>query len=169
MEKQKMSLVSLVKAEDCSDFKKTIERAFDAIRFHFPANLKKIVVKPNMCCYSDYSTGITTDPKIVAELIAFLRDNVSSDLQISIVESDASAMKLKYASKILGYEKMSKEKKITIVNLTEDRNEETKVKVANHSYTFLLPNTIKQADLFINVPKIRYMPGTTISCALKNI
>jgi len=164
-----MSLVSLVKVHNRSDFKKAIKRSFDLIRFRFPPNLQRIVVKPNMCCYSDYSTGTTTDPKIIAELIDFLRENLYSDLQFSIVESDASAMKLEYSSKILGYEKMSREKGVTLVNLTEDSNEEIKVKVANHSYTFLLPTTVKNADLFINVPKIRYILGTKISCALKNI
>jgi len=165
-----VSFVSLVKADICSDFKKAIGRSFDLIGFHFPPNLQRIVVKPNMCCYSDYSTGITTDPKIIAELIDFLRENISSDVQISIVESDASAVKFKYSSKILGYEKMSKEKNVKLVNLTEDSNEEVKVRVANHSYTFLLPSTIKDADLFINLPKMKYMEGPPeISCALKNI
>lgn len=167
-----MSLVSVAhvrKADDHLNLKEAIEKSFDLIGFRFSSDVQSIVVKPNMCCYSDYSTGITTDPKIIAALVDFLKESVSSDAQISIVESDASAMKFDYSTKILGYEKMSNEKSVELVNLTEDSAEEVRVQVANIFYTFLLPVTIKSADLFINVPKIRYMLGTKISCGLKNI
>jgi len=164
-----MSVVSLVKVGNYSELRKAIERSFELIGFHFTQNLRKIVVKPNMCCYSDYSTGETTDPRIVAALLDVLRGSIATDLQISVVESDASAMKLKYSSKVLGYEKMCKEKRVPLVNLTDERNEEAKVEVAGHSYTFSLPTTIKDADLFINMPKMKYMLGTEISCAMKNI
>jgi len=164
-----MSLVSLVKANRCSQFKTAIEKSIDLIGFNLRSNLRKIAVKPNMCYYWDYSTGETTDPKFVAALIDFLREKVSSNLEIYVVESDASAMKCKYSFRLLGYEKMAKEKKVKLVNLTKDSNEEIEVKTAKRSYTFSLPNIIKNADLFINVPKIKYMMHTKISCALKNI
>jgi len=164
-----MSLVSLVKANHRSQFKTAIEKSVDLIGFNFRSNLRKIAVKPNMCYYWDYSIGETTDPKFVAGLVDFLREKVSSNLEISVVESDASAMKCRYSFRLLGYEKMAKEKKVKLVNLTEDSNEEIEVKTANRSYTFLLPNTIKNADLLINMPKIKYMIHTKISCALKNI
>jgi len=164
-----MSLVSLVKANHYSQFKTAIEKSIDLIGFSFRSNLQKIAVKPNMCYYWDYSTGETTDPKFVAGLVDFLRENVSSNLEICVVESDASAMKCRYSFRLLGYEKMAKEKKVKLVNLSEDSSEETEVKTGNRSYTFLLPNTIKNADLLINVPKIKYMMNVKISCALKNI
>jgi len=122
-----------------------------------------------MCYYYDYSTGQTTDPKFVAAIIDIIRGSLLSDPEISVVESDASAMKCRYAFKMLGYEKMSKEKKVTLVNLTEDQNEEITMKIANQSFKFSVPQTIKNAHLFINVPKIKYMKPTKISCALKNV
>lgn len=164
-----MSLVSLVKANNRSQFIKAIEKSVELIGFNFHSNLRKIAVKPNMCYYWDYSTGETTDPKFVAALIDFLRENVSSNLEICVVESDASAMKCRYAFRFLGYEKMAEEKKVKLVNLTEDNNEEIEVKMADRSFTFSVPKTIKNADLLINVPKMKYMMHVKISCALKNI
>ena len=168
-ERLTMSLVSLIRTDHSPNLKSAIENSVDLIHFSLSSSIRNVAVKPNMCYYLDYSTGETTDPNFVAAIIDFLRERISSNLKISVVESDASAMKCKHAFKMLGYEKMANEKKVKLVNLSEDKNEEINVKIANLSYKFLLPRTISNADLFINVPKIKYMAHTKISCALKNI
>ncbi|MEM2779665.1 MAG: DUF362 domain-containing protein [Candidatus Bathyarchaeia archaeon] len=163
-----MSLVSFVQIKD-SNFSRAIEASLDLINYEFPKNIKKVVIKPNLCYYWDYSTGQTTDPKIVAALIELLRGKISQDLNISIVESDASAMKCKYSFKFLGYEKLAKKHYVKLVNLSEDKGEKVTVTVQGENFEFTMPETIKNADLRINVPKIKYMSYTKISCALKNI
>jgi len=149
--------------------KKAIQDSLDLIDFRFGEKTEKVAIKPNMCYYWDYSTGMTTDPKFVAAVVGIIRERLSQDVQISIVESDASAMKCRYAFKILGYEKMVKEKNVSLVNLTLDRKENVEVKVDNRSYGFEIPDTIRNSDLLLNIPKIKYMTGVKISCALKNI
>lgn len=163
-----MSLVSLVQIKN-SDINRAIENSLNLINFDFPKNVKNIAIKPNMCYYWDYSTGQTTDPEFVAALIELLRENISEDLNISIMESDASAMKCKYAFKFLGYEKIAKSHNVKLVNLSEDKGEKVAVTVHGEKFEFTIPETIKNADLRINVPKIKYMVHTKISCALKNI
>jgi uncharacterized protein (DUF362 family) len=163
-----LSLVSFVQIKN-SDLTKAIEASLGLINYEFPNNIKNVVIKPNMCYYWDYSTGQTTDPKFVATLIEILRENISQDINISIVESDASAMKCKYAFKFLGYEKMAKNYDVKLVNLSEDKSEKVEVTVQNEHFEFMLPETIRNADLRINVPKIKYLSQTKISCALKNI
>lgn len=165
-----MSLVSLVKFdEQNTSLQESIEKSLDLIDFQFNPRIEKIAIKPNMCYYWDYSTGETTDPKFVSALIDVIRNHASSNIEISIVESDASAMKCKYSFKMLGYEKMVKEKKVRLVNLTNDQAENVKVNVQNKTHQFSIPKTIKEADILINVPKIKYMPQVKISSALKNI
>ena len=164
-----MSLVSLVNAAERSQFITAIEKSVDLIDFNLGSRVRRVAIKPNMCYYWDYSTGETTDPKLVAALIDFLREKTSSNLEISVVESDASAMKCRHSFRFLGYEKMAKEKNVRLVNLTEHPSEETKVEVFNRSLKFLLPETIKNADLLINVSKMKYMLHAELSCALKNI
>jgi len=169
MAKLEMSLVSLVKTEMENKIKEGIKNTIELIRYKFPTNVKNIVIKPNMCYYWDYSTGQTTDPMFVAALIEILRERISSDVNISIVESDASAMKCKYVFKFLGYEKMVKKYNVRLVNLSEDKNEKVEVTAGNEHFHFMIPQTIKNADLKINVPKIKYLNLSKISCALKNI
>lgn len=167
-----MSLVSLVKInkKHPNPLKQAINYSLNLINYRFPSKLKKIVIKPNMCYYWDCSTGQTTDPRFVAALIDVLREKASPDVDISIVESDASAMKCKYAFKFLGYERLSQEYKVRLVNLSEEKCEPFEVTAGGHSFHVMVPCIIQNADLRINVTKIKYaMEKIKITCALKNI
>jgi len=164
-----MSLVSLVNAAERTQFLAAIEKSVNLIGFNCGSRVRRVAIKPNMCYYWDYSTGETTDPKFVAALIDFLREKVASNLEISVVESDASAMKCRHSFRFLGYEEMAKEKRVRLINLTEHSGEEIEVEVRNRSFTFLLPEVIKNADLLINVSKMKYMLHVELSGALKNI
>jgi uncharacterized protein (DUF362 family) len=147
----------------------SIEKSLRLIQFHFDSKVYKIAIKPNMCYYWDSSTGETTDPEFIGALIDVIRKNTNEDADISIVESDASAMRCEHAFRMLGYEKLAEQKKIRLVNLANDRARNTSVTVHKMSFHLLLPTSVAEADLFIDVPKIKYMPGVKFSCALKNL
>ena len=136
-----MSLVSLVKIKN-SNITKAIEESLNLIGYKIPENITNIVIKPNLCYYWDYSTGQTTDPKFIAALINLIRSEISSNINISIVESDASAMKCKYAFKILGYEKLAKDHKVKLVNLTEDQSQTVNVTAGKYSFKIMVPKKL---------------------------
>jgi len=165
-----MSLVGLVecKTRNVDSIKKAIGEAFRLIDYSLP-KAEKIVIKPNMCYYWDWSTGQTTDPLFVAALIGLLREGISSDVEINIVESDASAMKCKYAFKYLGYEKLAKDYNVNLINLSEVEAEKATVKVVDGVFEFSVPKIIRDADLCVTVPKMKYIFFTKFSAALKNI
>ena len=164
-----MSLVSFVRIKN-SNIKEAIESSLDLIDYEFSKNIQNVVIKPNLCYYWDYSTGQTTDPRFIAALINLIRKNISPDVNISIIESDASAMKCKYAFKMLGYEKLASDYKVKLVNLSEDSCETVQITVGNQSFKLMIPETIQKADMKINVPKIKYtMEPIKITSALKNI
>jgi len=166
-----LSLVSFVCAEesDIVSFKTAIQKSFDLIQFNPKVGSNKVVIKPNLCYYYDYSTGGTTDPKFVSALIDVLRDRLTSDLDIFVVESDASAMRCKHAFRMLGYEKMAKEKDVKLVNLSEEKNRIAEARIGGKYFRFLIPQVVRESDLLVNVPKIKYLLGVRITCALKNI
>jgi uncharacterized protein (DUF362 family) len=166
-----MSLVSFVKvANNAEDsIRQAILESLNAIDYSFEKEVKNVVIKPNLCYYWDYSTGQTTDPRFVAALIDLIREKTSSS-EISIVESDASAMKCKHVFRMLGYEKLSKDYNVKLINLSEDKYDGAKVMVGGQPFNLMVPRTIRSADLRINVPKIKYtMEEIKITCALKNI
>lgn len=166
-----MSLVSLVKIRNSTidSLKEAIDNSLRLIDYSFPQEIKNVVIKPNMCYYWDSSTGQTTDPKFVAALVDLLREKTAVS-NIALVESDASAMKCKYAFKFLGYEKLFKDTGVELVNLSEEEGEDVTVTCDGQSYKFMVPQIIRNADLRINLPKIKYtMKGIELTCALKNI
>jgi len=166
-----LSLVSFVRAEgaDLTSLRRVIGKSLDLIEFNFEKTPKKILIKPNLCYYYDYSNGETTDPRFIGALIDVLRERFSSGPDIFVVESDASAMRCKYVFKMLGYEKMAEEKGITLVNLSEERNENVEVKIGDYYFRFRIPQIFHGSDLLVNVPKIKYQLGVKVTCALKNM
>jgi uncharacterized protein (DUF362 family) len=163
-----VSFVRVTKSDRCI-LKEAISNSLSLIDYEFSIKTKHVVIKPNMCYYWDYSTGQTTNPSFVSAIIEIVREKISPEVKISIVESDASAMKCKIAFPFLGYEKMSKNYNVELVNLSQDEGKKIGVSAGEEHFSFLLPQTIEKADLKINVPKIKYMPQSKITCALKNI
>jgi uncharacterized protein (DUF362 family) len=164
-----MSLVSFVKIKN-RNIKQAILEALNLINYTFPKNARSIVIKPNMCYYWDYSTGQTTDPKFIGALIETIRQEISADLNISIVEADASAMRCKNVFKFLGYERLAKKYHVKLVNLSEDRCNPVEVAINGQLFHFMIPQVIQNADLRVNVAKIKYsLEKIKITCALKNI
>jgi uncharacterized protein (DUF362 family) len=87
---------------------------------------------------------------------------------ITVVESDASAMKCKNAFGMLGYDKLAEEKKIGLVNLAEEKCNIINKTINGRDFKFHIPELFSEADLVVNVPKPKYMESVKISCALKN-
>lgn len=167
-----MSLVSLVKIPKTnpSPLKQAISQSLNLIEYSFNRNIRRVVIKPNLCYYWDCSTGQTTQPRFVSELIDLLREQISPDVDVAIVESDASAMRCKYAYRMLGYERLAHEKNVRLINLTEDQSTSVNVACNGNNYTFKVPKTIQDADLKINVAHIKYtVDPIKLTCALKNI
>jgi uncharacterized protein (DUF362 family) len=166
-----MSIVSLALATGHSSNaeKEAIEKSLNLLDFDFKKGVEKIVIKPNMCYYYHPSTGEVTDPRFISSLIDILREKLPGDPKIFIVESDASAMKCKYAFRMLGYDKMAKEKDVKLLNLSEEKYQVVDVEINKCNFKFYVPEILSESDLLINVPKMKYMDDVKITCALKNI
>ena len=76
-----MSLVSLVSihGNTIETMKNAIGKSMDLADFSFRNDARKIVIKPNMCYYWDYTTGQTTDPRSIASLIEVIRQRNDFD------------------------------------------------------------------------------------------
>jgi uncharacterized protein (DUF362 family) len=164
-----MSLVSLAEIKE-NNLKEAIAQSLTLIDYSFKKDIQKVVIKINACYYWDATTGQTTDPAFVEALVGLIREHTSSDVDISLIESDASAMKCKYAYKFLGFEKLAKTLNVKLVNLSEEECDDTKVSCDGETFDFKVPKIIKEADLRINLPKIKYTNKPIyLTCALKNI
>jgi uncharacterized protein (DUF362 family) len=138
-------IVSLVRTHSSEeDIKHSVEKALDLINFKPKSPAKSVDIKVNLCYYWHASTGYTTDPRVVSGIIDCVRERYGKDIHIRVVEADGTAMRTKHAFVMLGYEELAKKKDVELFNLLK-------------------------SDLFINVPKLKTMRETKITCALKNI
>lgn len=163
--------VSLVKASDSEQgIRNSLVQALDLIDFRSEVKVNSVSIKPNLCYYWSASTGYTTDPRLVAAIIDWIRGEYGYDTHIRIVEADATAMRTKYAFRILGYEKLAKEKDVELFNLSNDNLEEKRVHVNHREIKFQIPQSLFKTDLFINAPKLKVgRRAIPFTCALKNI
>jgi len=163
-------IVSLVRTNSSGDeIKNSISKALDLIDFKLDVPVKSVAIKANLCYYWNASTGYTTDPRVVAGIIDHVRERYGADTNIQVVEADATAMRTKHAFRVLGYEKLAKEKKVELFNLSNDTIVEKKVRVNQREISFKVPQLLLNSDFFINVPKLKTMSATYITCALKNL
>jgi uncharacterized protein (DUF362 family) len=161
--------VGLVRVKDKNRIEDAVSEALNQINFKLEKEVKTVAIKVNLCFYWSASTGCTTDPLVVAGIIDVIRERYGQDVDIKVVEADATAMRTKHAFQMLGYTKLAKEKKIQLFNLAEDEQEEKTVQVNGQKISFTVPKLLMDADLFINVPKIKIMRDVTITCAFKNL
>lgn len=166
-----MADVLLTKAVNFSqdEINGAVSRALDRLSYDLNDKADLIVIKPNLSYYWDYSTGETTDPRVVSALIDWIRQNVGEDVRIVVAEADASAMRTKYAFKMLGYEKLSSEKGVKLDNLSEGKIVDEKVVVAGEKFVLPVNKMLLDADLIINVPKMKVHRVVGFTCALKNM
>ena len=163
-------VVSLVRTHSSErEIKNSIGEALDLIDFKPKGSVKFVDIKVNLCYYWHAATGYTTDPRVVAGIIDCVRERYGMDIHIRVVEADATAMRTRHVFRMLGYEKLAKEKNVELFNLSNDEIQEEKVHVNGREIAFQIPQSLLKSDLFINVPKLKIMRDTKITCALKNI
>jgi uncharacterized protein (DUF362 family) len=152
-----------------TEIDETVKRTLDLLSLDFIAKTEKVIIKPNLCYYWDASTGETTDPRVVSAVIDYVRGKLGEDVSVSIAEADASAMKTKYCFKALGYDKLSQSKKVDLINLSDGNIIEKKVTVKNEEITLPINDVLLQADLIINVPKLKTHTVAGVTCCMKNV
>jgi uncharacterized protein (DUF362 family) len=150
-----------------SDIDNAVAKSIDNLSYNF-GNIKNVVIKPNLCYYWNASTGETTDGRVVCSIIKYLRQKIGADVNITVAEADASAMKTKYAFSILGYDQLCEKNGVALKNLAEGDIVEKTVKVGKQDVTLPFNNLLLNADLVVNVPKLKTHNFVGVTCAMKN-
>ena len=70
-----MSNIILTKSKGYSnqDIRNTVEEGLNTLQIADNFDYNSIIIKPNLCYYWDYSTGQTTDPRVVGSIINWIR------------------------------------------------------------------------------------------------
>jgi len=160
--------ISKIENYTALDINNTVKKCLNNLQKNEIDFNKPILLKPNLCYYWDYTTGQTTDPRIVASIIDWIKEK-NEKAEISIIESDASAMKTKYSFNMLGYQKLALDKNIKLINLSQGEIEEKEVQIDGEKYSIPFNKIILEPHTLINIPKFKTHSVIGFTCALKNI
>jgi uncharacterized protein (DUF362 family) len=152
-----------------ADIFDTVKKALDMLEYNFSDEIKTVIIKPNLCYYWDYSTGETTDPRLVSAVIDYIRGKIGSDVDISVAEADASAMQTKFAFTVLGFDKICQKKNVNLINLSQGKIRDVPVTVREKDFSLPINEILLNADLIVNVPKLKIHNFVGITCAFKNM
>ncbi|HOV69167.1 MAG TPA: DUF362 domain-containing protein, partial [Clostridia bacterium] len=122
-----------------------------------------IAIKPNLVVAKPASLGATTTPEIVAGLIEYLFSKGRGN--IVIMEGSWIGERTPVAFKACGYEDLSKEYGVPLIDLQKDDYTE-------HEINGLRINVcayVKKVGYLINVPVLKGHCQTNMTCALKNM
>lgn len=124
---------------------------------------RSVIIKPNLVKASPASDGATTHPEIVAGIIEYLQGRGIS--RIEIAEGSWLGASTRDAFRVCGYESLSREYGVPLIDLKSDRTVEVNVE----GMKLKVSSRIAEAGFLINVPVLKAHCQTTMTCALKNM
>jgi uncharacterized protein (DUF362 family)/Pyruvate/2-oxoacid:ferredoxin oxidoreductase delta subunit len=157
-------IVSILKHTNYEDLQEAIEKTVEPLggfsAFITPG--QKVFIKPNLLSNHPPEDAITTHPEIARAVINLVR-KAGGIPQIG--DSPASAMSLDSVVKKTGFKQICKEENIEFTNL--EKSGAKKVNIDGYSFSVAKP--ILDADVIINLPKVKTHTLTTLTSATKNL
>jgi uncharacterized protein (DUF362 family) len=127
--------------------------------------VRKVIIKPNLCFLAPWESGVTTNAELVELLIKYIRIR-NSMAEILIIESDSNDRKCKDAFEMLGYTALEEKYGVKLLNLTEEPCQEVIVPELHHS--IMMPEIFFENVFFISVAQLKVHSYQKISCVCKN-
>ncbi|MCK9599303.1 MAG: DUF362 domain-containing protein, partial [Sphaerochaeta sp.] len=128
-----------------------------------PDKQASIALKPNLVVAVTADSGATTHPEIVVALIEHLQG--LGYRTIRIVESAWVGDSTKEGFRVNGYNQISKQYKVPLVDVKDDEY----VKKTVDGITMEVSRTILETDFLISLPVLKGHCQTAMTCALKNM
>lgn len=122
-----------------------------------------IALKPNLVVAQPAHWGATTSPELVRGVIRYLKGHGFSN--IAIMESSWIGDRTDEAFRICGYETISQQFDVPLIDLKKDTYKEIQVE----ELTIKVCREPLKADYLINLPVLKAHCQTKITCALKNL
>jgi uncharacterized protein (DUF362 family) len=130
-----------------------------------PKTTTSAVLKLNLCDYRSGDSGSTTSTEFVAWIVTALREHCESIDRILFLEADSSGTRVEHLWPLLGFKKLASELGCEL--FTTAGSEWRRVDSVD-GFAIEVPEVVYQADLFINVPKLKFHGRTAYTGALKN-
>lgn len=123
----------------------------------------RIGIKPNLVVAKPSTSGATTSPELVEGIVEYFQSKGYKN--ITILESSWVGDRTSRAFKVCGYEKISEQYGVPLVDLQKDSHVEYDV----NGIKINICSKLEEIDYLINVPVLKGHCQTNITCALKNL
>jgi len=137
----------------------------DAARIVAPTD--RIVLKPNYVEPMMPDTGVTTDPRVIEGVIAWLQDLGATD--ITVAESTWQRSRTQRAFEMVGLPELAKRRGVKLLNLYDDEHVEVTIPNALSLKEVLLPRTVLEADCLVSLPKLKCHCMAYVTLGIKNL
>ncbi|MDI6780861.1 MAG: DUF362 domain-containing protein [bacterium] len=139
----------------------SLSQSLELLNFKL-SHKKTAILKPNIVMPAKPRTAIVTHPAVVEATINLLRDAGIED--ISIVEEPAIGLDVKESFRVSGYTELADRIGVNLYGFDDIEKTEMKWKYG----TLKIPKIFLDADLYINLPKIKTHGYTTVTLSIKN-
>lgn len=123
---------------------------------------QKVFIKPNMLTNRLPEQAVTTHPELVRVVIHLIREAGASP---SVGDSPASAIKTEKVWEGTGFRQLCDEEKVPLVSLEEAGS----VPFTHGDCAFSIAKPVLDADVVINMPKVKTHVLTILTAAMKNL
>lgn len=128
-----------------------------------------ILLKPNLLMAKAPERAVTTHPEVVRSTIQWLKQYNPSKIYVSDSSGGQKPGKTENAMKVSGILAVCEEEGAECVPFEKSEREIYKVPNPLEMKEFVSSNLIKEADLIINLPKIKTHGQCILTCCIKNM
>jgi uncharacterized protein (DUF362 family) len=144
--------------------KQMVKKILGAIKIEEIVDKQAFIgIKPNLVVAKPSTSGATTSPKLVAGVIEYLQSKGYKN--IAILEGSWVGDRTSVAFKVCGYEAISKDYNVPLIDLQKDSYQTYEVS----GMKIDVCDQIMKLDYLINMPVLKGHCQTRMTCALKNM
>jgi len=156
--------VSIVRTDKAADVRKAVGLLGGMERFVKAG--EKVIVKPNVCCGKDNSSGAITDPEMVAEVCRMVAECGAS---VSVAESPIYPFKADRVFKKAGYADFEEKYGFPFIDIDSAESREIKLPGGKSVKNSVVSLDVLTCDRLINVPVMKTHLQTVVTLGLKNL
>jgi uncharacterized protein (DUF362 family)/NAD-dependent dihydropyrimidine dehydrogenase PreA subunit len=123
---------------------------------------RRVLLKPNLLTDRAPDASVTTHPEVVRALIRQFR---SAGATVTVADSPANVTKIEQVWDRTGFSALCREENVELLNLEKAGAEH----VSAGGVTIPVAKPVLEADLLVNVPKVKTHVLTTLTGAVKNL
>lgn len=152
---------------ECKNYGAALKPAIDKLiemgAFPDPATLrnKQVLIKPNMLTDRTPDQAVTTHPELVRHVIRYLKQ---AGAIVRVGDSPASTANLAQVWRSTGIEQLCLEEQVPLISLEQGGSRKFEI----DGFEFAISESVLQADLIVNLPKVKSHSLTILTAAVKN-